>query len=178
MEAKMKFELILDALKEIVPYQIVEDIKEEVAKGVDGLQKRVTKVLLPHSSTLQKENINLNELSHAIQIAASLLDNKELPMRVDVYCGDNHESLGQGNYVENVTVYYLRMPNGSLVSLANAEEEPEPYQIPQGAEMQKTIDNPKIILDNGDVVYGCQVWWNPAGEGNDDQGNYGPDFIN
>ena len=53
------------------------------------------------------------------------------------------------------------MPDGNLQSLHNAEEEPPPDMVPEGAEVHCTEDNPKIRLDSGRVVYGCQVYWEP-----------------
>lgn len=83
-------------------------------------------------------------------------------MKVRVWNGDQSEYLGEGEYVGEVTVYYMVMPDGSLQSLSNAEEKPD--QIPDGATLQESPGNPKIILDNGKTVYGCQVWWEPVKE--------------
>lgn len=80
----------------------------------------------------------------------------KLPMRVDVHNGDQSVHLGQGTYIGDVPVYIMIMPDGNLQSLSNAEE--EPIDIPPGARVHKS-HNPKIVLDSGQVVYGCQVWW-------------------
>jgi hypothetical protein len=83
-------------------------------------------------------------------------------MRVRVWNGDQSEYLGEGNYLGEVTVYYIVMPDGSLRSCSNAEEQPPQEMIPPGATVQAAPGNPKIVLDSGEVVYGCQVWWEPA----------------
>lgn len=83
-------------------------------------------------------------------------------MRVKVWNGDHSEYLGEGEYVGDVTVYIIQMPDGSLRSVQNAEEKPPPEMIPPGAYLRETSGNPKIKLDKGETVYGCQVWWEPA----------------
>lgn len=84
--------------------------------------------------------------------------------RVRVWNGDRSEYLGEGKFVGNVTVYIIQMEDGSLRSNGNAEIEPEPQDVPEGGIVRKAGNNPKIILDNGDTVYGCQVWWEPVEE--------------
>jgi len=32
-------------------------------------------------------------------------------------------------------------------------------KLAAGAVVKKSPANPKIVLDSGQVVYGCQVWW-------------------
>jgi hypothetical protein len=78
-------------------------------------------------------------------------------MRVKVWNGDKSKFLGFGNYVSNVSVYAILMPNGTICSASNAEEKPE--SVPEGGVVRELPENPKIILDNGKIVYGCQVWW-------------------
>lgn len=78
-------------------------------------------------------------------------------MRVEVWSGDRNEYLGEGEFVGFVDVYLLRMPDGSIMSSENAEEKPEGTGIENYAE--RVEGNPKIRLDSGRIVYGCQVWW-------------------
>lgn len=82
--------------------------------------------------------------------------------RVKVHSGDGQKFLGEGKYVGDVTVWFMRMPDGSLRSLKDAEKKPLRHETPPGAMLLESPDNPKIVLDSGDVVYGCQVWWEPA----------------
>jgi len=88
----------------------------------------------------------------------------EPPLRVDVWNGDRSEHLGKGTYTENVTVYFIRKPDGSLSSAPNAEREPTEEENPDGFPVREAPNNPKIILDSGRTVYGCQVWWQPIDE--------------
>jgi hypothetical protein len=84
-------------------------------------------------------------------------------MRVKVWSGDQSEYLGLGTYLDDVTVYFIAMPDGSLRSCPKAGERPTPEQIAEtGGSLIESEENPKIVLDSGEVVYGCQVWWNPA----------------
>ena len=65
-----------------------------------------------------------------------------------------------GKWVANVTVYAIHTREGDLVSNINAETRPTPEEA---RKLKGTIheieDNAKIVLENGTVVYGCQVWW-------------------
>jgi hypothetical protein len=92
-------------------------------------------------------------------------DSKQQNQRVRVWNGDKSEFLGEGNYVGDVSVYFFRMPDGSLQSLKNAEIEPSEDLVPEGAVVVESDGNPKIVLDSGQTVYGCQVWWEPVPEG-------------
>lgn len=84
-------------------------------------------------------------------------------MKVEVFDGAGKNFLGFGNLVGNVTVYIIGKPDGSIVSLQNAEERPSDKVIAEhGGELIISEDNPKIVLDDGRVVYGCQVWWHEA----------------
>ena len=82
--------------------------------------------------------------------------------RVRVWNGDQSKYLGEGEYVGEATIYAIEMPDGSLRSNSNAEIEPD--DVPEGGVVRSVPNNPKIVLDNGQTVYGCQVWWEPVEE--------------
>lgn len=81
--------------------------------------------------------------------------------RVKVYSGDVGDFLGYGYLIGWVTVYFVVDNEGTvLMSDVNAEERPD-YLIESG-EAQEIIEvkeNPKLLLDDGRIFYGCQVWW-------------------
>lgn len=79
--------------------------------------------------------------------------------RVRVLDGSGNVHIGDGVYEGDVTVYVMRMPDGSLQSLSIAELRPDPATVPAGAVVSEIKQNPKIRLDDGRVVYGCQVWY-------------------
>jgi hypothetical protein len=81
------------------------------------------------------------------------------PYKVKVMTGDGQTLVGYGTYTGNVKVYFLAMPDGNIQSLANAELPIQEADVPPGAEVVEVADNPKIVMDDGKVVYGCQVWW-------------------
>lgn len=87
--------------------------------------------------------------------------------RVAVWSGIG-APLGKGYIVGYVTVYYFVMPDGSLRSLSNCERCPPRSAIEAmmklGGILVESRDNPKIVLDDGTVKYGCQVWWQPIQE--------------
>lgn len=88
--------------------------------------------------------------------------------KVKVWSGDKSEYYGLGNYVSDVQVYFIKMPDGSLRSLSNAEERPDDEMIKaSGGELIEAGKNPKIILDNPledgrKIFYGCQIFWEDA----------------
>ena len=81
----------------------------------------------------------------------------KLGKRVKVWSGDNEVYLGEGEFVGFADVYLLRMPDGSIMSAEYAEEKPEGGGVEDYVELVR--GNPKIKLDSGRIVYGCQVWW-------------------
>lgn len=87
-------------------------------------------------------------------------------MRVQVWSGDQSDFLGEGELVGEATVYFLACDDGSLISMNNPEERPPPELVAEkGGEIIESKDNPKIRLDDGSFVYGCQVWWKPLPDG-------------
>lgn len=91
-----------------------------------------------------------------------MLETQEYPvgLLVEVSSGDGKIDRGKGTLVGYATVYFLQSPFGSLQSLANAEEEPR--VVPPNHKVVKAENNPKIELEDGTIVYGCQVWWQPV----------------
>lgn len=83
-------------------------------------------------------------------------------MRVKVWDGSQKNYLGLGDYTSDVPVYVYMDKNGAIRSCPDAEQQPE--TIPEGCELRVIQDNPRIVLDSGRVVYGCQVWWKPVQE--------------
>lgn len=81
-------------------------------------------------------------------------------MRVRVHNGDGSEYLGEGTMVGKVAVTAI-FRGESLLSLHDAEQDVTMLMQP-GDQLVKAGDNPKIVLDSGDTVYGCQVWWEPC----------------
>ena len=86
-------------------------------------------------------------------------------MRVKVWNGTQSEYLGEGDYVGDVPVVAVEVQGTGgkwLLSLEEPKNLPDP--LPKGGVIRELPDNPKIILDSGQTVYGCQVWWEPAEE--------------
>lgn len=98
-------------------------------------------------------------------------------MRVEVWNGSGDCILGEGEYNEDVTVHYFVGPDGVLHSRPDAELEPTPEEIEAATEAGwayfRSPHNPKIVLDDGKVVYGCQVWWKPLEDGEAAKIHYG-----
>jgi len=85
-----------------------------------------------------------------------------------VWSGDRTVYLGEGMMVGFVTVYAFYDGEGALRSSKIAEEKPE--GIPDEV-IRELKSNPKIELDSGGFVYGCQVWWKPVeSEGDEKSG--------
>jgi len=83
-------------------------------------------------------------------------------IRVKVHSGNGQEYLGEGWYVGDVTVYFIRHPDGHLTSNENAEVPPSAESLPEGSEIVRSENNPKIRMMDGTIMYGCQVWWEPV----------------
>lgn len=89
----------------------------------------------------------------------------KLGTRVQVFSGDGEQFLGYGMFMGVVTTYSVRLHDGSLWSQPNAEEPPtEDELVAIGGELVEDPENPKIQLDNGQIVYGCQVYWQECAE--------------
>lgn len=89
-------------------------------------------------------------------------------MRVRVWAGDGATYLGEGEYVGEATVHYVVDPEGTLLSMHDAEAPPDLSTFPPGSVVEESEGNPKIVLDapmpdGRRVVYGCQCWWKPVG---------------
>lgn len=92
-------------------------------------------------------------------VAAAVVKGAWLLQRVFVQDGDGVTPLGLGWYVGEAHTYIVNTPKG-LRSLGNAEERPSDEMVCEvGGELMEDDTNPKIVLDDGRVVYGRQVWW-------------------
>jgi len=155
-------------LKDLLPKDGIEAVLTALDGDLDGQSDRLMKALEPYADHLLAQEVDYKYLAYAIQAnlgaaaAKAAATKRKPPYRVRVHDGSGQKLLGEGTYVGDVAVYFMAMPDGSLRSLSNAEEEPSPELIPEGAELIKTADNPKIVLDDGRTVYGCQVWWEPV----------------
>lgn len=96
------------------------------------------------------------------------------PRRVIVKDGANDKALGRGTLIGYASLYAFVGPVGSqLASMENPEEIPATDVISEmldhGFALVKLFNNPKIELDSGKTVYGCQVHWayDDAGAGAD-----------
>jgi hypothetical protein len=77
---------------------------------------------------------------------------------VEIFDGSGKKPLGTGVYLGTATVYAVRTPKG-LVSMPNAEDRPDASMVPPGCSVATIENNPKFRLQDGRIVYGCQVWW-------------------
>jgi hypothetical protein len=97
------------------------------------------------------------------------VENIQPGQRVVVFDGKGENLVGLGRYVGEARVYIAvrgTRTNPILRTGKNAEIPP----ILKADEVDCQIIsqmNPKIVLDDGEVVYGCQVWWEPVEEGID-----------
>ena len=88
--------------------------------------------------------------------------------RVKVMSGDGQKFLGLGNLVGHVDVYAI-WANDRLISLPDPSKKPDQELLDKtGGELIEILTNPKIALDSGEIVYGCQVWWEKVEDNNDE----------
>ena len=80
--------------------------------------------------------------------------------RVMVYDGAGKGDGRPGRYAGNVTLYAIVAEDGSLLSNKLSETKPDAELVASvNGELLELPENPKLILDSGEVVYGYQVWW-------------------
>lgn len=162
-----------DVLPKVAVPALANVMSEHIGKPT--FQTEVAKILVKYKDRFTKEHAEIPEQAESFanwlhQEAfspdpppAPPRPERKPPFRVRVWNGDRSEFLGEGEYVGEVTVYFFET-EGGISSAGNAEEKPE------GVPEDKIIEapnNPKIILDGGRVVYGCQVWWEPVEEANE-----------
>lgn len=158
-----------DVLPSIVLVPLARMIPDNIGKPSFNIE--FAKILIKYKDKFAKEHKEIPENAESFaqfihQEAFSFFEppsNKQgekptPPFKVKVWNGDQSEYLGEGTYVGEVTVYFVRTDDG-IQSASNAEERPQGVSEDQIIE---SPDNPKIVLDNGRTVYGCQVWWKPA----------------
>lgn len=143
----------------------LEKIMEQI--GTSSFRDELTKLLNDNSYWLPSEirqeipNFVVNFENFCISVGSiedfdrTLSEAKN--KRVRVWSGNQTEYLGEGTYEGDVDVYFIEMPDGSIESNSNAEI--EPTDVPDGCQVKHIKNNPKFVLDNGQTVYGCQVWW-------------------
>lgn len=89
----------------------------------------------------------------------------EFGMRVAVYDGGRTKLIGKGVYDSDVPVYFaVNAEEGQMMSKQDPTQEIEEDKIPAGFVVEQRV-SPKFILDDGAVLYGCQVWWEVDDEG-------------
>lgn len=88
-------------------------------------------------------------------------------MRVIVHSGSEDRYIGRGTIVGNATTYgVVAAGDGAMISARDATEYPTEIveqleDMGVQYEVVKLDGNVKIVMDNGDVYYGMQVWWYP-----------------
>ena len=78
---------------------------------------------------------------------------------VDIYDAPFGNVVGTGTYQGEVNLHAMVAPETGMLVVS---EEPFAEEATKGmAVLADIIGNPKIKLEDGRVVYGCQVWWQP-----------------
>lgn len=86
-------------------------------------------------------------------------------MRVDVWNGDKSQYLGQGTLIGKAIIYgYQGFQNGNPIMYSNPDSPEKPMPNPPPNTTEHKGESPKIKLDSGQIVYGCQTWWSPVQE--------------
>lgn len=83
--------------------------------------------------------------------------------RVHILSGDTKHDLGTGDFLGYVELHIIRKDDSYLFAEKDKNGNyPKAFQkeVDKGLENVFVYElNPKIKLDNGGIVYGCQVWW-------------------
>lgn len=84
-------------------------------------------------------------------------------MRVKVISGDGKRDLGKGTMIARVPVYFVYLSDGTIMSQKDPSKRPALWRqiiaTLLGGRLVVEPYNPKILLDTGEYVYGCQVWF-------------------
>lgn len=167
------FKRTLKALEDVIPPRVYEKFQIIIFENIgEPCADKLVELLEPFRADIEKKlESNGGGTLEAFAITAETVYNElrkmveeakektKPPFRVKVWNGDQSKYLGEGIYEGDVKAYFVHLPDGSLNSLSNAEEKPDMTQFPPGSEMIESDNNPRIVLDSGKVVYGCQVWW-------------------
>lgn len=140
-----------DAMRYVEDHAQDTDVMQKVVEICQPIEKEI--------KALFDVDVETFAGSLSLLVETRLKSQPKLPARVEVWDGTGDKSLGDGTYVGDVAVYFIQLKSGDLQSLHNAEEEPAAELVPAGGRVIRRDGNPKIILDSGDTVYGCQVWW-------------------
>ena len=97
-------------------------------------------------------------------------------MRVTVRNGDRSKYLGEGTYNDSAVVFVVVQPDGSLRSMPDASQYPS-RDLEATGQVVRHERNPVIVLDSGQTVFGCQVWWSPIPEGPATYTHEEPDMV-
>lgn len=156
-------------LADLLPDEGIEAVRKALGDVREGRAADIHRALMaaldPWRDHLADQEVDQAYLAYAIEALATTPEDPSHPVpgdRVRVFGGDGETPLGEGVYEGEVPVYFVEHAAGHITSLENAEEEPPADMVPPGSHVVKLPSNPKIRLDSGRVVYGCQVWWEPV----------------
>lgn len=149
----------LDCFTKIVQQFKIEDVEAEICRVLRKNPYWSPQNLRSEESYVQFAKM-FKEICHDpsvtdVSAMASALGNQGFE-RVRVWNGDQSEYMGEGTLNGEVDVHFCKMPEGEILSEKNPEKPMK--NIPEGGKLVK-IKSPKIILDDGNIVYGCQTWW-------------------
>ena len=83
--------------------------------------------------------------------------------------GETEESYGEGTIEDLVEVYVAILADGTMISTKTPETtKPSTNVLSKDVKVQK-IESHRIKLDSGEIVYGCQVWWRPLWEDDNEE---------
>lgn len=93
---------------------------------------------------------------------------EQVGCRVKVHSGDGSKYLGEGTYVGDVPVFAVDginaegqrtiLSNPNAMDVRPTEEEVASWGLTDW-KIRELPSNPKLVMDDGGVYYGCQVWW-------------------
>lgn len=176
-DAQEKAEKFLLTLAEdgSIPKVIVPIMARIIPKHIGKVTfaEEFAKVILKYKDRFREKNKDICENAQAFaewfhqQVflptpppQMGMQSDRDPPFRVKVWNGDKSEYLGEGKCIDAVTVYIVKTEDG-ISSSDNPEE--KPWGVDED-DILELSNNPKILLDNGQIVYGCQVWWEHVDE--------------
>lgn len=160
---------------QIIPQKVINLLVPILSNpDKEVVRKDIIEILLPFRSEILEnakkfsvplKNVEMHLLADAILASSKKQEEtntvRKLPYKVKVTFSDNDRTYVRfGNYTEDVELFYAKMPNGDIQPLANGEIPLlSDEQNKAGAEICSFGFNPKLVMQNGEILYGHQVEW-------------------
>jgi hypothetical protein len=170
------------AIGDLIPQKAIQEVVLLIANNPDPLDMMkpdIVEILKKYHEEIleraKKANVSAAEVSLESLADAIIVSrrNRELqaknrrqpPFKVNVTFKDDEGTtfIRSGMYIEDVEIFFAIMPNGDIETLRKPEIPLlTDVQKRAGARIETAGLQPKLVMENAEVFYGCQVKWEEA----------------